>query len=262
MALLQSLLATVLSPTQEKNIAYNAVHVLSILRSSNGLIDSSDDKTAHKFKVRVSALLKSKSPLLRWFGSHLVKASVESNWTVLKSHGQTWADSLLYILEIPGPTVTHQAAIQALSILFARVHGKATLTKEIATPRIPAYLKLLVSLSKSNSSLWSTILPAITRVIRLQTSKFRSQAEHVRQLMIHIIEKTYMDSSMVDRSTLQNACEAFICLHMAATKGKEADEWRITFIRTINEIDITLNLLSKDFINEDNEVVIEPSQGL
>lgn len=142
MATLQSLLATVISPSQESNIPATAVYTFKALQSGDVLAQA-DDATLHKFMVRVSALLKAKAPVTKWFGAYLAHLAVDTNWKVLKSHGGTWANLLLHLLEINEQAVVKEAVIRALRTIFAKTHGKQEFTRDITTPRLPQYLKLL-----------------------------------------------------------------------------------------------------------------------
>ncbi|VVT48692.1 uncharacterized protein SAPINGB_P001904 [Magnusiomyces paraingens] len=142
MATLQSLLATALAPSQEGAIASNAMHTLSLLQSG-AVLAQADENTLHKFMVRVSALLKAKAPIAKWFAAYLAHTACETNWKVLKSHGGTWAGLLLHLLEINEQPVVKEAAIRALRTIFAKTHGKQEFTRDITTPRLPQYLKLL-----------------------------------------------------------------------------------------------------------------------
>lgn len=54
----------------------------------------------HKYKTRVSSLLQSKTPQARWSGVALVKASVESSFECLASHGGIWVRLLVPLLAV------------------------------------------------------------------------------------------------------------------------------------------------------------------
>lgn len=54
----------------------------------------------HKYKTRVSSLLQSKTPQARWSGVALVKASVESSFECLASHGGSWVRLLVPLLVV------------------------------------------------------------------------------------------------------------------------------------------------------------------
>lgn len=54
----------------------------------------------HKYKTRVSSLLQSKTPQARWSGVALVKASVESSFECLASHGGSWVRLLVPLLAV------------------------------------------------------------------------------------------------------------------------------------------------------------------
>lgn len=54
----------------------------------------------HKYKTKVSSLLQSKTPQARWSGVALVKASVESSFECLASHGGVWVRLLVPLLVV------------------------------------------------------------------------------------------------------------------------------------------------------------------
>lgn len=143
MATLETLLATSLSPAQESLIPVTAVSTLDLLRSGT-ILSASDDKTLFKFNVRVSAYLGSKKPLAKWFGAYLVMTAVNTNWNVLKTNGTKWTQLLLRVLEANDqPLATKEVAIKALSVIFSKTFGKQEFTRDITTPHISPFLKLL-----------------------------------------------------------------------------------------------------------------------
>lgn len=54
----------------------------------------------HKYKTRISSLLQSKTPQARWSGVALVKASVESSFECLATHGGGWVRLLVPLLAV------------------------------------------------------------------------------------------------------------------------------------------------------------------
>lgn len=142
MATLQTLLASALAPSQEAAISTMAVSTLSLLRSGTVFVQA-DENTISKFNVRVSAFLNNKKPMAKWFGAHLAMVAVDSNWNILKSNGAKWTKLLLKILETNEPLATKEVAIKALSTIFAKTFGKQEFTRDITTPHISPFLKLL-----------------------------------------------------------------------------------------------------------------------
>lgn len=142
MATLQTLLVTALAPSQEAAISTMAVSTLSLLRSGTVFVQA-DENTISKFNVRVSTFLNSKKPMAKWFGAHLAMVAVDSNWNILKSNGAKWTKLLLKVLETNEPLATKEVAIKALSTIFAKTFGKQEFTRDITTPHISPFLKLL-----------------------------------------------------------------------------------------------------------------------
>ncbi|CAN6601193.1 hypothetical protein TRVA0_001S10000 [Trichomonascus vanleenenianus] len=262
---LKSVLATSLSPSQEDFILENAPHVLNLLVSNPAVLGNADESTLSKFRVRISALIKSKKPISRWFGCYLCKVVIESSscWAMLKSHGSSWVGSILHLLEIPEPLVTHEIAIEALSALFARTVGKPSMTREITTPKLPDYIKALLNLAAKEKQLHRCIVPALTRVLQNQSTTFRSHAKRFEQLIFAVLSEACESPQNVEPQLLKDACKAFVSLHNAASKGTEIEEWRAQIIVTINEIHFTLSAFVDPVFNEDfNPASITGSRGL
>lgn len=133
----------------EDHLDQNAGHILNLLQSETTIADA-DIKTLQKFNGKVSTFLESKSSLLKWFGACLVSVSIDKSWAILKSHGATWAGLLIHILEINEKRPTKEVAISALSVIFSKTFGKQELTRDITTPKLPQYLKLLFKLGQIN----------------------------------------------------------------------------------------------------------------
>ncbi|ANB12491.1 ribosome biogenesis protein Rix1 (predicted) [Sugiyamaella lignohabitans] len=240
----------------------------TIASKSPQIFLEADDTLVHKFNVKISGLLKSKSPVCRWFGAYLAKMSVDASPLILKSHGATWANILIHILELPEPPVTTQIAVQALSSIFANTVGKSELTREITTPRLPAYLKLLLNKLKdivkgftsgsSNASanqttvLIPTLVKALTRVLRQQSTSFRPFSGGFHTCLVDLLNQSISSPASIPDELLQDICTAYVCLHMSATKGTEAEEWRSACIAVINEIHITADQLAIKYVREDN----------
>lgn len=254
MATLQSLLATSLSPSQENLILHNAPHTISLLLSGS-LLEVADEQTLHKFKLRVSGLIKSKLPIARWFGAYLAKVACSTNFAVVRGHGGTWAGLLIHILEIPAESpITHEIAIEALSTIFAQTWGKQELTRDITTPRLPQYIKLLLKLAEGVEArpLLPVIIPALNRVMKQQSTTFKPHAQRYERLLLKIIASSYTESYSVDGAVLAQVCEGYVLLHYATVKGNEHVVWRQSLIKVINEIHITVTQLASDVVEEDS----------
>lgn len=263
MATLHTLLATSLSASQDSLILSNASHTIGLLQSGS-LLEEADEQTLHKFKSRVSAMIKSKSPISRWFGAYLAKVSCETNFSVVKGHGGTWAGLLIHLLEIPvEPHVTHEITIEALSTIFSQTWGKQELTRDITTPRLPQYIKLLLKLAEGRSSkegsnekfvspLLSVILPALNKVMKQQSTTFKPHVQRYQRLLLSIISTSYMESHRVEESVLTQACEGYVLLHFATVKGNEFIVWRQSLIKVINKIHATVSQFALPIVEEDS----------
>lgn len=261
MATLQSLLATSLSPSQDQYISQNAPHAIELLLSGR-LLEDADEATIHKFKLRVSALLKSKTPIARWFGAYLAKIACQTNFAVLKEHGGTWAGLLIHILEIPSEAVvTHEIAVEALSKIFEQTWGKQELTRDITTPRLPQYIKQLLKLAEGTkeegfvSPLTGVIVPALNKVMKQQSTTFKPHAPRYQRLLQKLISSAYTSAHKVNMTVLSQVCEGYVLLHYATVKGNEPVVWRELLNKVVAEIHATVSQLADQFVEEDGSLL-------
>lgn len=258
---LKSLLNTALSPAQEDGISSNASHCLSIIISSPSIISDADEPTVNKFKVRISALIKSKLPIARWFGCYLVKVCMENKfYSIIKSHGGTWAGLIQHILEVKEPIVTHQVAIQALSSIFAATYGKPNFTRDITTPRLAEYVKQLFVLAEKEPQLWGKIVRALSKVLSQQSTTFRPFTNKYYNLLTQILSNATTDPHSVDKKLIDDSCQGIVLLHMSSPKGKEQEEWKNSIISTISEINFTIGQMANEIVDEDSikTLLIDP----
>lgn len=234
----------------EETLADNAEHILRMLTADQRVFGGGDDADVHKFKVRVSALLKSKRPVSRWFATYLARAAVESSWEVLESHGATWAGIMVHMLEVSEPDVTILAALAALGTIFSKTAGKAELTRKITTPRLPEYVKLVLRRADS-PRLALACLAALTRVLRQQSTTFRPHAAATRALVVRVLDRHAGGRGAGDERLLAAATEAFVCLPMAEPKDKEAELWRSSLLEVVREAHGALSDITEGNVNED-----------
>lgn len=260
MASLQSLLATSLSPSEEHNIASTATQTLGLMMADQSLLQAAPETTLHKFNVRVSALLKGSAPASKWLGAHLARVACETNMTALKSHGAIWANILVHIVELPSEhAVVKEAAIEALEAMFTVTKGKQELTREITTPRIPNFVKVLLKLTDSipvGSDLMLTVIKALNGVMKSQSTTFKPYAQRYEKLSVRIIAASYTEPHKISKQLLDAAAQGFVLLHFVTTKGNEQVLWRKNINRVISELHIAIGQLTQDVIDEDSSTTI------
>ncbi|KAF5107879.1 hypothetical protein DV453_002760 [Geotrichum candidum] len=260
MTTLHSLLATSLAPSEESNIPNTAAQTIGLLLSGQ-LFEQADEQTLHKFKLRVSGLLKpsnSSNPITKWFGCYLAKVSCEKNAAILRGHGGTWANLILHLIEVPHePTVTKEIAIEALSSIFAMTSGKQELTRDITTPRLPAFIKVLLKFVESSNSsitkyaLIEPVLTALNRIMRAQSTTFKPFAVRYEKLLLDLLSTSYTEPHRITDSVLQKTCEGIVLLHYVTTKGNENVVWRLNINKIITEIHATAGQLAGGIVDED-----------
>ncbi|KAF5096894.1 hypothetical protein D0Z03_001520 [Geotrichum reessii] len=260
MATLQSLLTTSLAPSEEINIPNTAAQTIGLLLSGE-LFEQADEPTLHKFKLRVSGLLKANNtsnPITKWFGCYLAKVACETNAAILRGHGGTWANLILHLIEVPyEPTVTKEIAVEALSSIFAMTNGKQELTRDITTPRLPAFVKVLLKLVESSNNsitkydLIENILTALNRIIKAQSTTFKPFVTRYEKLLLDLLSTSYTEPHRITDTVLQKTCEGIVLLHYATPKGNENEVWRQNINKIITEIHATAAQLSTGIVDED-----------
>lgn len=263
MASLQSLLATSLSVNEEGSIAQNAPHVVGLLLSGQ-LLESADEATVHKFKLRVSALLKSKQPIARWFGAYLSQIACQTNFAVLREHGGTWTGLLIHILELPKENpATHAMAVEALGKIFAQTWGKQELTRDVTTPRLPQYIKQVLKMAEGTkeegfvSPLLSAIVPALNQIVKQNSTTFKPHAARYERLLLKVISTAYVAPYKVEPRVLEQVCEGFVLLHYATVKGEEPAVWRQSLNKVMAEIYATVFDMADNIVEVDSALANE-----
>lgn len=116
------------------------------------LLESTQEQPKHKFKTKVSALLKS-SGQTRAYGAVLARKAL-ADWSIVKSHGGAWAAIMLHVLDLPDE-VCWAPVTKTLTYLFGKVHGKSELSREIAGSKIGEFMKRLVKTLPSTHAVYA-----------------------------------------------------------------------------------------------------------
>lgn len=102
------------------------------------LLNSLDEPSKHKIKTKISSLLKSNGSV-RAVGCVLARQCF-ADWSIIKSHGSSWATIMLHILDLPDK-VGHKPAVLTLYTLFMKIHGKTDLSREIGGSNVGEFMK-------------------------------------------------------------------------------------------------------------------------
>ncbi|PRT54883.1 hypothetical protein B9G98_02503 [Wickerhamiella sorbophila] len=158
-----------------------ARYVLSAV-SSGDLLKDAPDGAKHKLKVKISSMLKS-SGLERALGAHLARAAISVDWSVIRSHGGSWAGILIHVLDLPD-AVCWGPAIQFMSALTTLIHGKQELIREVTNAKVSDFIKrLVVMLEKCPEH----ALEAFAVLLQLYPGACRAYASKVRDRAMHYL---------------------------------------------------------------------------
>ncbi|KAK9451067.1 rRNA processing/ribosome biogenesis-domain-containing protein [Limtongia smithiae] len=252
---LRSCLVTLLAPDQEAALPLHLGAVLACFESPDAL-SKADPQITHRLRVRLSSLLQSNLPLVRCAAADLVYVLVGKDWGSLDSHGSTWIRLLLSILEKrTDGFMTTSSTVMALSRIFALTSGKPTLTRELATPNIPAFITNLLNLSTINSDkidvrMLKVTLPALFALVRDQSNMTRPFISKILSGIIYpIFNLSVQLHTPVEKTVELWARKLYVSLYLTAPKNSE-EMWRASLVHTINE---THKALSKTFRGVDEE---------
>lgn len=248
---LEGLLSTILHVGNESLLVKETATVVSVIHSDPTIFTTADAQNLHKYQTRLSGLLKSKDPNVRWAALHVCKVSIQNSWEILQSHGATWAGIIQSLIDRSETTIVHWAAIDAAGIIFAETHGKPELTRTITTPRLPQYIKSLLNLSNKNPDLIFVAIRNLKLVLRNQSTTFRPFSNKFKGLLIEILNTAIVEPHKISDQLLTEACECFSCIHMSAVKGSEPDMWRSQLLDAMREFHATLDLFISPYIDED-----------
>lgn len=256
MSSLKTLLAGPLAPENVQDLPANLVFVLHQIYHTNAL--ATDENSLHKFRVRISAFLKSNDSKQRWCGAFLALAAVQNSWECLKSHGATWLGLLIHILELPESPATWEMALRTSSEMFVLVSQKTELTRDVATSRIAPFCKAALAVLESPETSVSTAAVFISELQRVNVAHpvgFRPHSKRFQKALLALIA-TCQDSQVVKR-----ACEALTVAHYSASQAGEAAEWRNGCLATVADIHTALNALVEGKCEDSNLVEQSASWG-
>ncbi|KAF2841578.1 hypothetical protein M501DRAFT_1000840 [Patellaria atrata CBS 101060] len=225
--------------------------------------------TIHKFKTQVSSLLQDRTVDGRWVAVVLVKCTVElGGWEVLQDCG-SWVRSLLNILSKHGPPSTKKLCIITLTRIFVLTRDYPTLTREITTPSLPAYIaSCLNNLSPSakqsptNGKLLDAVLECFNCLIPRHPTIFRTYVGQIRSIISSYIAPTPSNAlnkghtfpdhqnQYASRSTRHHAQRVWVQLHHCAPKSASAVDWEEALKTTIQSIHSTADQIFRAVIED------------
>ncbi|EEP79514.1 predicted protein [Uncinocarpus reesii 1704] len=169
-----------------------------------------------KLKARITSLLQDKSIEGRWTAIILVKAAIEAGkWEILRGC-EPWVRALLAILGL-----TRQYP---------------TLTREITTPSLPAFITACLNLisSKSasdsrrklkrNSSLVASVFSSFLELLPNHPTIFRPFSAQIHDLLLPLIG-SIGSADFVSEPPVLIAQRLLVALHHCAPKNTAGEEW-------------------------------------
>lgn len=200
-----------------------ARYVLTAI-SSGDLLKDAPEGSKHKLKVKISSMLKS-SGLERAFGAHLARAAIAADWSVIRSHGGSWAAILIHVLDLPD-AISWGPAIQFMSTLVTLIHGKQELIREVTNSKVSDFIKRLVfMLDKCPGQ----ALEAFAAILQLYPGACRAYASKVRDRAMHFLTTQYWKS----------ACKVISAL--CWVEKTPAAAWRETVLDVLSNLSILVN---------------------
>ena len=94
---LESLLFLI-APKRENSLARN--FDFFSLSLTLGLVTSASSQTLHKLRIRLSALIQSKSSVSREYGARIITKLVRLDWNSTSSHGGIWIKLLVPLIAV------------------------------------------------------------------------------------------------------------------------------------------------------------------
>ncbi|RDA94329.1 hypothetical protein CP533_3828 [Ophiocordyceps camponoti-saundersi (nom. inval.)] len=200
----------------------------------------------HKLKTIITTLLTGRNPHARFAAVGLVKAVVDvGGWETLRG-SEPWVRGLLSIIQRGDHIATKELAIVTLTRIYVLLQPYPTLTREIATPTIPAFATACLQLIKPTAStptasVLETICDAFATLIPLYPTTFRPFSGQTRSAIRACLAPTSRDASslFVTRALQRAAGRLAVSLHHVATKSGSSDDWAKRVEGLIRELHAT-----------------------
>lgn len=230
---------------------------LGKLNSNYSLINTAPANVLNSFSLRVSGLLKHKSPEMRIYGCQFVSLLVKNSPTILHSHGSEWASFLMELLDTCAPdSGVQRSAIITLSHIFETTFGKQEMTREITTPRLPVFLKAVLTLAQTSSTVNNQIL--CVRVINNVLGRQPTSVRPISKAYTELLQSKFAAfTKSEDRKAPSCILKGLVLLHMAAQRGEAPEQWRLHFMSVIYAIHRIVSGLASGIAEEDRDFTNE-----
>jgi pre-rRNA-processing protein RIX1 len=236
------------------------------LKSASGQAAVRTDDVAlqvHKLKARLASLLQDKTAECRFTAVVLVKATIEAGGRAILESCEPWVRGLLAILGRPDPVSSKRLCLLTITRIFHLTRQYPTITREITTPLLPAFVTACVKLgalhqsrtdgdaSPRPSPYLETVLQCMLQLIPHHPSTFRPFASKLHASLVKFI------GSQDNTDHISHLAQSvFVALFVCAPKNTGSDEWVKAcqmVVSSIHEIaDQILRAVTEDW---------EPSDG-
>lgn len=188
--------------------------------------------TTHKLKTRISALLQDRSQSGRLSAAIFIKTIVETAGATLLSGSEPWARSLVSCLGKSDAPEIKRLYLTTITRIFLLTQHQPTLTREITTPLLPAFLTACLALIRPSSirsgeqlvpapsPLLDTVLQCWLQLLPQHASTFRPFLNRIKPICLSIVEDHTSSESTIELST-KLLCSLISC----APKNTASQEW-------------------------------------
>ncbi|KAF2736927.1 hypothetical protein EJ04DRAFT_416720, partial [Polyplosphaeria fusca] len=236
-------------PQQIPAIAASLANCKDLLSSPQANTSKTSSEAAvgvHKFRTLLSTLLQDRTPQGRWSAIVLIKAAIEvGGWETL-SKCLPWVRGLLGILSKPDPPSSKKLAIITLTRIFMLTRDYPTLTREITTPSLPAYVQSCLQLASSKAAkvLSQPIFESFGHLLPRHPTIFRSYIKQIREILAPLIAPTPSNRIGTDHAlgsrrdvssgVSDSARRLYVQLPSCAPKGGVHEEWEASVTSVIS----------------------------
>lgn len=229
--------------------------------------DGSDESMlVHRIKTRISTLLQDKDPKARWAALVLVKATIEAGGLAVLRGSSAWIRRMIDILGRPESSSTKKLILVTLTRCFLLVQGQQSLTRELTTPVLPAFLtacvKILNGSKNVDESLNLITLQALNELLPHHPASFRPFQNQIRSCILPMLAPTPSSLEELDAhrdverlcavtaAIADTARRTCVLLSVCAPKKTEADEWAKSFRLVCETIHLTADRVFRAFIED------------
>ncbi|KAK4146946.1 rRNA processing/ribosome biogenesis-domain-containing protein [Dichotomopilus funicola] len=194
----------------------------------------------HKLRTHITSLLTGKSPAGRFAAVCLIKAVVDvGGWESLRVSGP-WIRGLIALLQKPDPVASKELAVVALTKIYMLLQGYPTLTREMATPTLPDYVKACLQLIKPSGkplkvshAFIETVASSLSKLVVLYPTTLRPLVSQMKAALRSYVAPTSSDDQLIPQSLRDSTRRLFVLIAYTAPKNGSSEEWAKAIRATI-----------------------------